>query len=339
MPIKNSDLQKSERHHLLYGILKSRTSEDNALTVTEIFEILSKEVSVDRKTVGRDLEEMSGPYKLLETEEKPRRYYVSSDFSPDYDLSFNEDELQALILSLENLRHVAPIGIEKIISGVRSKILSKLPKTLAEDFARFQEKLVVTDSVTGMEKGDDAESSKLILEALRSEKAIEVKNFSPYKKERPQSRVIYPLLLNLTGGVFYLIASDPSDKLKIKRFRLSRLKDVKILSEKIKIKSNTALKSLDFSFGGYGTGDEPLVDYKIICSGQLSLFFRERVFNKTQKIKNLSENQIEVSFKSRSSDEIIRLLAGFGSDLHSVSPSIIQDQILSVWRSGLKKIK
>ncbi|MFY7992433.1 MAG: helix-turn-helix transcriptional regulator [Bacteriovoracaceae bacterium] len=339
MPVKNSDFQKSERHHLLYGILKSRTNELNALTVTEIYEILSREVSVDRKTVGRDLEEMSGPYKLLETEEKPRRYYVSSDFTPDYDLSFNEDELQTLILSLENLRHVAPAGMEKIISGVRAKILSKIPKTLAEDFARFQQKLIVTDSIVGMEQEEEGESIRPILEALRLDKAIRVKNFSPYKKEKPKSRIIHPLLLNLTGGIFYLIASDPEDKFKIKRFRVSRLKEVEILSEKVKLKSPAILKNLDFSFGGYGTGDEPLIEYKIKCSGELALFFKERKFNKTQKIKELSQGFCEVSFKSRSSREITRLLAGFGEELHAVSPKEIQDQIQSIWRSGLKKIK
>ena len=339
MPIKNSDLQKSERHHLLYGILKSRTNESNALTVTEIYEILSRDVSVDRKTVGRDLEEMSGPYKLLETEEKPRRYYVSSDFTPDYDLSFNEDELQTLILSLENLRHVAPAGMEKIISGVRAKILSKIPKTLAEDFVRFQQKLIVTDSIVGMEQEEEGESIRPILEALRLEKAIRVKNFSPYKKEKPKSRIIHPLLLNLTGGIFYLIASDPEDKFKIKRFRVSRLKEVEILSEKVKLKSSAVLKNLDFSFGGYGTGDESLIEYKIKCSGELALFFKERKFNKTQKIKELSLGLCEVSFKSRSSREITRLLAGFGEELEAVSPKEIQDQIQAIWRSGLKKIK
>lgn len=339
MPVKHSDLQKSERHHLLYGILKSRTNEDNALTVTEVYEVLSQDVQVDRKTVARDLEEMSGPYKLLETEDKPRRYYVSPDFTPDYDLSFNEEELQSLILSLENLSHVAPLGMDKMISGVRSKILSKLPKSLAEDFARFQEKLVVTDSIIGMEQGEDANSIKLILKALRAGLAIKVKNFSPYKKEKPKARVIYPLLLNLTGGIFYLIASDPEDNLKIKRFRLSRLKDVDVLSEKIKNKSSSALKHLDFSFGGYGTGDETLIEYKIKCSGELALFFRERKFNHSQKLKDLKNGECEVSFKSRSSREITRLLAGFGEELISVSPKEIQDQIQQIWRSGLKKIK
>ncbi len=339
MPVKNSDLQKNERHHLLYGILKSRTSENHALTVTEIFELLSREVQVDRKTVARDLEEMSGPYKLLETEEKPKRFYVSSDFSPDYDLSFNEEELQSLILSLENLRHVAPSGMEKMISGVKSKILTKLPKSLSEDFARFQEKLVVTDSIVGVEQGEDEDAIKLILEAIRSERVISVKNYSPYKKEKPKSRVIHPLLLNLTGGIFYLIASDPEDKNKIKRFRLSRLKEVEILSEKTKLKSSSVLKKLDFSFGGYGTGEEELLEYKIKCTGELAIFFKERKFNRTQKMKELRAGEWEVSFESRSSREITRLLAGFGDDLLSVSPKEIKDQILQIWSLGTRKIK
>lgn len=339
MPVKHSDLQKAERHHLLYGILKSRTNEDNALTVTEVYEILSADVQVDRKTVARDLEEMSGPYKLLETEDKPRKYYVSSDFTPDYDLSFNDEELQSLILSLENLRHVAPSGMEKMISGVKSKILSKLPKSLSEDFARFQDKLVVTDSIVGTEQGENTEAIQLIFEALRSERAVKVKNFSPYKKEKPKSRVIHPLLLNLTGGIFYLIASDPEDKNKIKRFRLSRLREVEILPEKIKLKSSLMKKNLDLSFGGYGTGDEPVIEYKIKCSGELATFFKERKLNPTQKMKDLKDEAVEVSFQSRSSREIIRLLAGYGDDLISISPKEIKDQVFQIWARGTNKIK
>lgn len=339
MPKKNSDIQKSERHHRLYGILKSRTNEDNALTVTEIFEILSHEVDVDRKTVQRDLEEMSGPYKLLETEEKPRRYFASADFTPDYDLSFNEEELQTLILSLENLRHVAPHYIENLIDSSRSKLLGKLPKMLAEDFARFREKLIVTDSVIGQGQGEDDEAVKFLLEALRSEKMVRLTNHSPYKKTKTNPRIVYPLFLNLTGGVFYLIAADPEDKLKIKRFRLSRLSDVEVLDKKIFLNTKSIMKKLDFSFGGYGTGDEPLIEYKIICVPEMGTYFKERRFNKSQRTKDLPNGNTEVVFKSRSSNEIIRFLAGFGGQIISLEPKDSLVKIQEIWCSGIKKIK
>src|SRR5690606_25651621 len=89
--------------------LLSHTSESTALSITEISDRLhSMGFSVNRKTVERDIEDISLDYPLQETGSNPTRFYFDGEFKLDFELVFDETQLQTIILALQSFKQLSP---------------------------------------------------------------------------------------------------------------------------------------------------------------------------------------------------------------------------------------
>ena len=82
MPKKSSEISKTHRQEQIFLILCKR-SEETALSLSEITHILEKSnhTHVNRKTVERDIVEMSEHYKIIEQDGRPARFYVEKGVS------------------------------------------------------------------------------------------------------------------------------------------------------------------------------------------------------------------------------------------------------------------
>ena len=295
--------------------------------------------NVSYKTIERDLQYLSKYYKIADTEEYPCRYYVDENYCPDYELTLNEEQLQATMIALEYLKQTGHDYFATKCQEAQTVILNKLPKGLAHDLEENSQKYFFNSGTAGKPQGIDANALESVLFAIRKGKTIHCKNRSPYKDVQYNNRLRHfaPLVFSMTAGVPYIIVQDMDDT-KIKRIRATRLSDVEISEINIEKELVKNLKKdLKNSFGGYGGVNEDTVKFEIICSKIVRTYFLERKIHSSQQIGKLSDNKYLITFEVAGSSEIPKFLASFGGDIVNVKPKSVFDEIKMIWKSGLKK--
>lgn len=309
---------------------------ESGLTITEIWTKLKKEhaVRVTRKTVQRDIIELSEAYKILSTESMPFRYFADGKFKPDYQLSLSESELQAVLIALENLKNTGHPYFKKICKEAEVGIFSRLPRPLSEALRESKSSLYFNTGTIGRPISIDTKSFEIVMKALRLNKCFKCRNHSPYKSNKYNRRIrkFAPLIFNMADQVPYLIVEDLDDG-EVKRLRITRLTNVELLDLEVDKGKIKRLKNLQSSFGGWGGKDEEAVLLKIHCDKKVATFFSEREIHPSQKIKKLKEESFIVELEVAASNEIPRFLASFGSGIKMIEPSSIWDEVLKIWES------
>lgn len=331
MPKKLSDLSKSVRQQKIYNILRHLTDEECALTVTEIHNRLVKDdVDTCHRTIKRDLEEMSLTHKFVSTETTPVRFYCSDEYEPDYQLTFNESELKTMALALRALREVSDSFQKSLCEKTETILLSKLPKEIAIDFERLKSYTIVSPGIRTTAGLENNESYKQVLTALKLEKVIECENHSPYKSAsyRTTLRTYSPIKLNLVGGEQYLIVKDHSDQ-EIKRLKICRMKNVKILDQKIDKDTYLEIEKL--------THSEDLQKYVIHCDELMFTLFKEKKIHPSQRTSE-ENGSFTITFQATPSIEISRYLSGWAKHIKQIEPPEVMEEIKDIWSTGLKLV-
>ena len=333
MTRKSSDKTKFERHNRITSMLAMR-SESSALSITDIWDQISKEgYRVDRKTVERDISELTKKYPgLQETGSNPVRFYFTEGFKLDYPLAFTEDQLQTIIWALGNLKKAAPTMIERLCTEVEDTLLSKLPENLQADFKKIKSFTVSGNTILGKSNDVDEVSFKTILQCLKDEVVFSC-TYASLNKE-PEDRYFAPLILQMSEGTPYLYIYDLKD-MQIKTLRISRIKNARATD--VKVNTSRAKEiNMEYAIGGYGgRSDDTIIDYVVYGTKELATYFDEHIIHNSQKIE-YQNGQYKVSFTMNDSFEIVRHLAHRGDFITKIEPEDVYSKVKEIWRKGLE---
>lgn len=199
------------------------TSDVSALSITEIAERLNNDgYGVNRKTVERDIEEISTIHPLLETESNPRRFYFDGEFRLNFELVFDENQLQTIVLALETLKQISPKVLKGLCNSVENTLVSKLPRALAKEFEHLKSISNVSPTILGEGSDPDPGVFNTILNCLRKGKVFECQYFSPDEARLSErKRSFAPLKLHFVDAS-YLYFYDCVNG-EIKMLRISRI--------------------------------------------------------------------------------------------------------------------
>lgn len=333
MPKISFEQSKVQRQNKIKRLL-SLTSEETALSITDIAERLQGEgYSINRKTVERDIQDISCNHPLSETDSNPRRFYFDGEFKLDFELVFDENQLQTIILAIQTLKQMSPIVIKSLCHNVETTLVSKLPRALAKEFEHLKSISHSSPTVLG-EGGDiDAEVFDTVLTCLRKGKVFECQYSSPDETRfSNRKRTFAPLKLHFAGAP-YLYVYD-CDNGEIKMLRISRISKAEKTSQNVDKNRSSEIK-LEHVFGAYGRGDEKIINYKIKCTRPMAIKFKEQKIHPSQKIESLKDGHFEISFTVHDSDEIIRLLSQYGEYIKQISPHHAYEKVKAIWKKGL----
>ena len=334
MPKYNADKGKIHRQNQIKRLL-SLTSEGSALSITEIADRLNSEgYAINRKTVERDIEDISLAHPLSEVDSNPRRFYFDGEFKLDFELVFDENQLQTIVLALESLKQMSPKVLKGLCSDVETTLVSKLPKALAKEFEHL--KSISNASPTVLGEGGDIDPGVLetVLTCLRKGKVFECHYSSPDEARfSNRKRSFAPLKLHFVGAP-YLYVYDCEDD-EIKMLRISRVHNAVRTETTVNKKRAKEIK-LDHVFGGYGKGAEAVIDYAIKCTKPMAMKFKEQKIHPSQKIEVLKDGLFEITFSVHDSDEVVRLLSQYGEWIKEIRPEEAYARVKEIWKKGLK---
>jgi len=315
--------------------LLSHTSETTALSITEIAErLIAKGLDINRKTVERDIEDISCKYPLLETGSNPKRFFFDGEFKLDFELVFDETQLQTMILALQSFKQMSPLVMKNLCDEVETTLVSKLPKVLGKEFERLKTISQAAPTVLGEGEDIDPEVLQTVLYCLRKGKVFECQYRSPdHPVPSERTRSFAPLRLHFVGAP-YLYVYDSEDSI-LKLLRLSRIHYAVMTDDVVDSKRAEEIK-LAHVFGGYGKGTEKIIDYAITCTTPMAYKFREQKLHPTQKIEVLEDDLFEITFSVHDSLEVTRLLAQYGEFIKKIEPQEEYEKVKLIWQKGLK---
>lgn len=323
-----ADQTKVHRQNQVKRLL-SHTNEECALSITEITDKLNSQgFHINRKTIERDIAEISLSYPLLETETTPRRFYFEDRFNLDFELTFDENQLQTIILALQSLKQMAPGVLKGLCDEVETTLVSKLPRALGKEFERLQGISGTAPTVLG--EGEELSPGVLqtVLQSLRKGKVFECQ----YATSTNRIRSFAPLKLHFVGAPYIYVYDCEDDAIKL--LRISRIREA-VMTKRPVDKKRAEEINLDHVFGGYGKGNERVIDYAITCTKPMAQKFREQKIHPTQKIEALDSTLYKITFSVHDSLEVVRMLAQYGEFITKIEPIDEYEKVRSIWRKGL----
>lgn len=341
---KKQDIGISNRIRQEAFMQALRLSGENGRTLTELTTFLNKnhDWNFSRKTYERDLAELSNEYEISESTDSPARYSLLNPSNFKFKTSLNEREIQTIVIALELLKKSTPGPFTRMAKEVELSLSSALDANTAKEMNRLRDLHSVGNSMSGRGKLPHIGEIEILLVALRKARVFECNYSSPYQKDTKKSqakRRFLPLSLEMFGGSPYLLIQDlDTPDRKIKRIKVFRVSNVKLLDEKHATPSREMLKKWKNAFAGYGGPEARHVDIEIIGNSGIQIFFDEQEIHPDQKLTQVSDDHWKLQVSMPISLPIVRLLAGLSPYIESISPSELRDEVVKSLNLGLTNI-
>ncbi len=316
----------------IFSLLR-RLGQSNAMSIREIY-LYMKDLGFNysQKTIERDLDALTLERGIVATESYPKKFYATGDFNFKQELVLDFSVIETIHIALQNLRETSHDYFDEQIKRAEVAFEETLSTELSDHLLGVKHKYHFDYGLTGKPVHSNSRNIKLILSALREEKTFSCYNASPYKDDT-ELKHLAPLYFVLSSGMPYLIAKDlADDSVSFKRFRLTRLSKVKLGGVFDILEYQIPYESIE-SIGGWS--GEPK-EIRIHANAKLGTFFLEKVLHPTQKVEKLNSDEYLISFTAPLSNELKRILAGFGGDIYHVAPLELEEGISTIWNEGFK---
>ncbi len=332
------EVSSQSRRNLIKRLLKMAPSDGH--TISEIYNLIinTHEIKCDRKTIERDIKQnIEGVIQVNENKQGTARYALDQNWHDNFEINISEKNLQVISLAMGLLRQQAPNQLSSLIVDAENALFQHLPKDLQQKFEQFKELQSVQSSLAGKAVLKNDNLLEPILKALRTGYAIEVDYYSKHR-DCEERREIGPVFLELFAGTPYLLAQDLRMKEEtLKRFKLSRMKNIKILDQRyIGPDKEKCIPYLN-SFSGVGGTNNSVMEVIINGDDMFGEYFSEIEIHPSQQLTKIKDNNWELKLSLPLAYYFIRYIAGFGEHIHSMYPSELFFKVKAIWKYGLSK--
>ena len=337
MKKQNRTLKPHERHELIAKHLRLADS----LTISEIAERLrvADHLEVSKKTISRDLAEMSSKaaFGLTEEEAFPRRYKLLDRHGrKNLQIHLEAEHLQVISMGLTGLK--AFNSLKSIALKTEKAITDSLPDDLKGAMAHENHSWMLQWPQSGKRKEHSSAAIETILKAMRMNAAVS----GIYKAaEVGRERNLAPLKVELSGSGLSILARDlDAQDQPIKRFVPSRFESLRVV-ESHREPETTAkeLEPFQSTFGGFGGPDQIPELITLIVGKNVGEHLREVEYHPTQRIKPRPDGKFEVTLKVAIGWPIVRVIASFGGNIDDISPTHLKVRVYEIWNGGQRAMK
>lgn len=287
------------------------------------------EWEISTKTAQRDFEflrdRMGAP---LEYDALKRGYFYSEPTFMLPAVQLNEGELVALLIGSKALEQFQGTPMAGKLTAVFDKLSALLPANITvrpeELFTRFS---FISPPAMPI-------SSKVwntVVQALENRQLMEIqyRNWSGEKT----ARVAPVHLANLQGDWYLFVQYEGFDNFR--QLALARIQNVKLLSKKAEIKGTfDPKKELANTFSRFA-GENKAFQVTVQFHPEIAVSVLERQWHPEQKVKNLKNGGVEISFEAKGGIEIKRWVLAFGRYAKVKSPKWLKEQIAAEVRAML----
>lgn len=321
---KNSDVSMSQRQIYILSLLSENLKGYQAEEIRE--RLKSWDIDVSKRTITRDIDELSVNYGIGEEERGGKTYYFADKYTLK-NVDFTIEDLASLAFAKEMLKEYAHLEmgshaiklIEKIVE--HSASLNQLQfENLCGYFKRSGQTVGSSDLV-------NQKTVKAIQNAIDSRNKIIIDYYS-FTSDEYNKRTIHPYRMIMIDS--YLCVEGYCELRKdVRRFRLSRIQGLEVLDSKFERKESLERDTFLKLSGG------PVEELELLFTGDSIRYIKEY---EAKRAKRMKEDRDGLHFYQEAAiaPDVIKWIRGFGSEVQVVKPQWLEEQLL---REAEKRIK
>ena len=270
----------------------------------------------------RDIE-TSGGAAILTGIEGGKRWFQLADLPGTPHISLSRDEVERLTLCRDLVEHILPDGMERLITNG----LAKISTLMAPAACRAE---ATSAKGTSMIKGHIDYTPfqshiDTILKAIPEKTVCAVTYAAPLMEQRVFE--VVPVRLTADGEVLNMEGWRVSSKgTPVIRFpttlAVHRMRECRLTRRALK-----ECPELPEPEGAFGLiGDQPFA-VRVAFAALHAMHIRERLWSKDQKIVDLPDGGVELTFTATSPEQVVAWVLGFGDDAELLEPRELRGRV------------
>ena len=286
----------------------------NATSLAEQFEISTK-------TAQRDIDFMRDRLLCpLHYDMSQKGYYYDDETFSLPMVYLSSGELSSLLIARKMLQDISGGYIGEEISSIVDKITNVLTKRMP-----MGDRIDDTFSFQLIEYSPAPEAVfKAVLEACLKKRRLSFIYYSPATDEK-STRTVEPYHLFNYMGTWHLIGYCLLRN-EIRDFALSRISEVKVLTESFKLSTDFDFKKYFLSTFGLYKG-KSTKEVTLRFSPEKSKWIKDQIWHRDQRAQYLKDGSLKLSFPVSDFSEIMREILKHGDAVEVIKPKTLRDLI------------
>ena len=163
-----------------------------------------------------------------------------------------------------------------------------------------------------------------LVQAIAEKRVCRVHYKAPHSDGAGKKFKVLPLRLFVHQGSVYLHGWTPTFKIVL-TLNLQRLLGLELLNERMEPPKDYRTESLEESAFGIFIGPDP-VTYRLRFTAKLAPYIREREWHPSQKLSELADGRIELSFTCAQSYEVASWVASWRDGVEVLGPTSLKKE-------------
>lgn len=226
------DMAQTERQIFILLLLSENK---RGYTINDIHTSLEKwDVIVDKKTIMRDIDSLSGIYFITEDKRNGKTYYTADKFRLS-DITFTSPELISLAFMLELLKPYQYMTMGRTSNELIHKLLDNTTN-LNREFIKYFTGLVTINTNDYISDSLNPETEEKLHDAIQNKRKARI-IYRSFGSDEDTIRVIHPYELFINDGALCVVGFCELRN-EIRDFRVSRIRALTLLEDTFKIQEN-----------------------------------------------------------------------------------------------------
>ncbi len=324
--VENEDMVSQSQRQIY--ILSLLSENPKGYTADEIRErLLSWDVKVSKRTITRDIDDLSMNYGIGEEERGGKTYFYADKYTlKNVDLTIGD--LASLAFAKEILLGYGHLDmgkqaisfIDKIIEGSASLNQMQFDK-LCGHFKQIGKNSGNVDRV-------DVKIEKMIQNAIDNKNKVEIDYYS-FSSDESTKRVIHPYRLILLDS-YLSVEAYCELRDDVRTFRLARIKNVNVQDEHFAEVPKEERKAFLNLSGG------EIEDMELIFTGKSIRYVKEYEVSRAKQLKEEPDG-LHFYQNAAIAPDVVRWIRAFGPEVKVVKPQWLAQQLKDEARKRLRE--
>lgn len=312
------DMAQTERQIFILLLLSENK---RGYTINDIHASLEKwDVIVDKKTIMRDIDSLSGIYFITEDKRNAKTYYTADKFRLS-DITFTSPELISLAFMLELLKPYQYMTMGRTSNELIHKLLDNTTN-LNREFIKYFTGLVTINTNDYISDSLNPEIEEKLHDAIQNKRKARI-IYRSFGSDEDTIRVIHPYELSINDGALCVVGFCELRN-EARDFRVSRIRALTLLEDTFQIQENyydnrSRKKFIHLS----GSVVEQII---ISFDQKTSRYIIEYESDLADEIVHTEEG-ITFIRNTAVTDELIRWILQFGHGAKVLNPAHLKEKI------------
>ncbi|MEI6603351.1 MAG: WYL domain-containing protein [Clostridia bacterium] len=316
-----ADASQMQRQHFLLSILADRKS---GFTANELLNYASRAgYDVSKRTISRDIDDLSSSFLIYETEEaKEVRYFLEDRLHGLVEL--NLDEMITLYYLKEMVDAHASSDLATSAKAFLSKLISNLSSDKSTFISKFKDAIRVEHEQGQSADQLDVSMLQKLRDAIAEQQTIEICYYALINDEMT-TRKVDPYFLELSEGN-YKIVGHCHLRGCLRAFNVSRIKTLKLEKASFKKPENFYEEYVKGRFDKLAADQKENLKFKLW--GNAAKLVKEYESRRADKITSVEHGKIIFERKAAITDDVIMWVLSYGDEIEVLEPQALKDKVL-----------